>query len=771
MAIADAALVAPHQFAGPTFRITALTSRLLRLEHSPDGRFTDAPTQVVQDRDLDAAPLRVVDTERGVELFTEHVRVRFDGSFTPAGLEIDLLGNVDGGYRSRWRHGQPVTDPLGVRTNLFGTARTLDYVDGECELEPGLLSMVGHALLDDSASLELDGDAWPRPRHGTGEDLYFFGYGRDYQAALRDWFRLAGASPLLPRWALGTWWSRYHRYDEHEYLDLLDRFAAQRIPLSVAVIDMDWHVTDVDPSIGSGWTGYTWNRELFPDPPRFLTALHERGLKVSLNTHPADGIRRHEDAYERMCAALGRPADGTPLAFDIGDRAWAQAYLEQVHHPLEAEGVDFWWVDWQQGAVSSMPGLDPLWMLDHLHYLDSGRDGARPLTFSRYAGPGSHRYPVGFSGDTVVSWDSLAFQPYFTATAANIGYHWWSHDIGGHFQGGTSDELATRWLQLGVFSPITRLHSSNDEFNSKEPWRFGPEAEAIQAGLLRWRHRLVPYLYSAMWAAHTDGIAPVRPLYHDDPAAPQAYAHGTEFRFGPDLLVAPIVTPDDPVAHLGSATAWLPDGAWRDLFTGRRYAGGRTLCLHRPLDAMPVLARVGAVIPLATDPMAPLDRADALTLRVVIGADGGCTVVEDDGSAQPQRWELPVTWREDGDAGRLTVGPQQGGPTERDLTVELLGAVVEGAEPLDDALGCRIPLGRVDLAEALTCEWPLRRLANPVAADVFTILDRADIPFVTKNLVHQAVRELDVAGAVGSLDALDLPPLVRSAVIEVLTAG
>src|SRR5690606_6293892 len=112
------------------------------------------------------------------------------------------------------------------------------------------------------------------------------------------------------------------------------------------------------------------------------------------------------------------PAADLAVPFDIADREFAEAYLDVLHHPLEEQGVDFWWIDWQQGHLSSMPGVDPLWLLNHLHFLDSGRDGRRPLTFSRYAGPGSHRYPVGFSGDTVISWDSLRFQPEFTATAA-----------------------------------------------------------------------------------------------------------------------------------------------------------------------------------------------------------------------------------------------------------------------------------------------------------------------------------------------------------------
>lgn len=116
--------------------------------------------------------------------------------------------------------------------------------------------------------------------------------------------------------------------------------------------------------------------------------------------------------------------------------------------------------------------LDPLWLLNHYHYQDSCKNAEGGVILSRYAGPGSHRYPVGFSGDTIISWNSLRFQPYFTATASNIGYSWWSHDIGGHMLGDYDEELQTRWLQFGVFSPITRLHSSRSPFNSKEPWFF-----------------------------------------------------------------------------------------------------------------------------------------------------------------------------------------------------------------------------------------------------------------------------------------------------------
>ena len=230
----------------------------------------------------------------------------------------------------------------------------------------------------------------------------------------------------------------------------MDRFAAEGVPLSVAVLDMDWHQVDIDPKYGTGWTGYSWNTELFPDPRGFLADLHARGLAVSLNVHPAEGVHAHEDRTRRSpsgSASIRRPSSRSTSTRPT--REFLQAYFEELHHPLEEDGVDFWWLDWQQGGVTRIAGLDPLWLLNHFHYLDSAATGRRPLTFSRYAGVGSHRYPIGFSGDTVITWASLDFQPYFTATASNVGYGWWSHDIGGHFFGPRTTSSPTRWVQLG----------------------------------------------------------------------------------------------------------------------------------------------------------------------------------------------------------------------------------------------------------------------------------------------------------------------------------
>ena len=475
---------------GDCYRISVLTDGLIRLEYQENGHFEDRPSQMAWNRDFKPTRYRVIKTEDGIEILTKRIHLIYDEKkFSKNGLSIQVIGNLSA-YHSIWHYSEEIHD-------LKGTARTLDEVDGSTELEHGVLSRFGYSVLDDGKSMLLTEDGWVEPRCGGGEDIYFFGYGHDYLECLKDFYYLSGRSPMLPRFALGNWWSRYYKYTEESYLALMDRFEREDIPFTVAVIDMDWHLVDIDPKYGSGWTGYTWNRSLFPDPKRFLQTLHKRGMRTTLNVHPAEGVRGFEEMYPDMARALGVDWEKEdPINFDIADPAFLEAYLEYAHHPYEEMGVDFWWVDWQQGNNSKIPGLDPLWMLNHYHFLDSKREGKRPMTFSRYAGPGSHRYPVGFSGDTITTWESLDFQPYFTANASNIGYGWWSHDIGGHMRGYKDDEMEARWAQFGVFSPIMRLHSSCSEFNGKEPWRFKKESEAVMGEFLRLRHRLMPYLYT-----------------------------------------------------------------------------------------------------------------------------------------------------------------------------------------------------------------------------------------------------------------------------------
>ena len=580
-------------------RVALLTQRLLRVEK---GVFTDLPTQTVWNRNLGEVDYEV--KEEGGVLWVKTEAATFIVNTSAGKVEKIVLSD-----------GSSVTDFQSG--NLLGTARTLDMVNGSTKLQPGILSKDGASIMDDSKSLLLEQDGTILPREKCS-DLYYFAYGQNYLEQLKDFFRLTGPVPLIPKFALGNWWSRYKAYTQKEYRSLMQEFIDREIPVTVATIDMDWHWVDVVERFGKeakaikpktfeeilynlvlhGWTGYTWNTELFPDHKELLNWLHENGFYVPLNVHPSQGIRFFEDCYEAVCKRLGKDASTREVVrFDITDKAFVESYFDEVHHPLEEEGVDFWWLDWQQGKLTNVPGLDPLWALNHYHTLDHARGDKRPLILSRYAGLGSHRYPLGFSGDTFSTWESLDFQPYFTNTAANAGYTWWSHDIGGHQQGRQDDELYLRWLQYGVFSPINRLHSSNSDFMGKEPWQRSWAVEKISEDFLRLRHKMIPYMYTANYATHTQGVPICMPMYYVYNCE-EAYEARNQYIFGGQLLVCPVTTPMDKRLNLAATKVWLPEGRWTDIFNGRIYEGGQWITMYRDLDSIPVLAPAGAIVPM-----------------------------------------------------------------------------------------------------------------------------------------------------------------------------
>ena len=621
-------------------RFSVLTPFLIRVEEQRSSVFCDHPTQAVICRDFDRPALSV---RREKDLATV-------GTGT-----VTLVYS----YRKhkvlsvRTENGDLVTD--FSEGNLKGTRRTLDRTFGEVELEDGVLSRSGVAVLDDSKSLVITQDGHILPRKAKGTDRYYFIYGHRYIEAVRDYFRLTGFPPLIPRFTLGNWWSRYKAYTAQEYLDLMQRFKNEKIPLTVATIDMDWHWVDVvnkfgpdskDRKLGGspeelffnlsspGWTGYSWNTDLFPDPPAFLRILKEFGVRITMNLHPASGCKFFEDAYPAFAEFMGvDPQSGEPIRFDLTDDRFLHGYFEFLHHPHEETGVDFWWIDWQQGKKSKIPGLDPLWALNHYHACDIARDGKRPLILSRFAGAGSHRYPIGFSGDTAQTWKTLAFQPYFTANAANIGYTWWSHDIGGHHMGYRDDELYLRWIQFGVFSPILRLHSTSHAFMGKEPWNYQSYIERSAAEALRFRHRLIPYLYSMNHRTAKEGRALCEPLYYRHPDDERAYRHPNEYYFGSELLVCPITEPTDKKTTLAGTKVFLPAGRHTDLFSDRIYNGDAETELFRDVGIIPVLAKEGAIIPLSADGETNDCANPAAMELLVFRGNSSFTLYEDDGES------------------------------------------------------------------------------------------------------------------------------------------
>ena len=657
-------------FIGHGLRITFLTPRLIRVEKADT--FTDLASYTVWNRNFESGEMKISKQGKSIAVETESVIFTIKNA-KPYSVYFKDTKNTEVFSRQR---------------NLKGTRRTLDMTFGKVSLEDGFITEGGAYLLDDSASMLLDNDGHFIPRKEGSVDYYAFAYGKSPRETIRAFHKISSPTPLIPRFALGVWWSRYHAYTQKEYLDLMARFKAEDIPLTVATVDMDWHwVRDIDKKFGvkyGGWTGYSWNTELFPNYKEFFNQLKRDNLHITLNLHPADGVHSYEDMYEEMAKAVGiDPKSKAKVDFKCSSDDFWNAYFDVLHKPYEKDGVDFWWIDWQQGKKSDVQGLDPLNALNHYHYLDNAEDGRMPMILSRYAGFGSHRYPLGFSGDTAINWRVLDFQPYFTANAANAAYGWWSHDIGGHHMGYRDDDLYMRWLQFGVFSPIMRLHSTAIELLGKEPWKYRSEVYHCAKEWLTLRHRLIPYIFTMDHRAHNDGVALCEPMYYSYPENEKAYNVPNQYMFGSELMVCPITKPQHKELHMGSVEAWLPAGRWTDIFTNQSYEGENRITLFRDLNTIPVLAKEGAMIPLSADKGNKTDNPEAFEIWAFSG-NGSFTLIEDNGKTDFDEHKALTKFemKFDNDKLTFTVNAAEGDlsvlPQKRNYKVIVKDALADG---------------------------------------------------------------------------------------------
>jgi alpha-glucosidase len=625
-------------------RFTILTPQLIRMEWSADGKFEDHASLVFINRTL-PVPKFSSSVEKGwLKIETENLTLRYkqrSGKFDKRNLSIQYTLN---GKKCEWNPGVKDT------ANLKGTTRTLDGVDGSTDLEPGLLSRDGWTIVDDSERPLFDSSDWQwvQPRSaGDRQDWYFFGYGHEYKKALYNFTQIAGKIPIPPRFAFGLWWSRYWAYTDDELKELVDEFEQQGIPLDVLVVDMDWHKTfnlrwakqpKDQAGLPLGWTGYTWDSTYFPDPTGFLAWCASKGLKVPLNLHPASGIQPHEEHYPEMAKAMGiDPATKKYVPFDIVDKKFATNYMNFIIRPLERQGVNFWWLDWQQWGTTKIKGVTPTWWLNYVFFTDMERQGTdRPLLFHRWGGLGNHRYEIGFSGDVISSWESLEFESYFTPTAANVGYGYWSHDIGGHIPGVVSPEMYTRWIQFGVFSPIIRTHTTKNPAAERRIWAYPPKYASAMRNAILLRYAMVPYIYAAAREAYETGVSICRPMYYDYPENDESYDYKNQYMFGDDILVAPIATALTVDSTFAPKKIWLPDGEWIEWFTGNRFRGPAVIDRKFTLGEIPAYVKASSIIPMQPSNVRaggkPIEPT--LVLTIFPGDSGSCRVYEDQGNSQ-----------------------------------------------------------------------------------------------------------------------------------------
>ena len=302
------------------------------------------------------------------------------------------------------------------------------------------------------------------------------------------------------------------------------------------------------------------------------------------------------------------------------------------------------------------------------------------MIYHRWSGLGNHRYQVGFSGDAIITWKSLDFQPYFNHTASNVLYGYWSHDLGGHMGGidRVDPEMYTRWMQFGAMSPIMRTHSTKNIKLKKEPWVFDYDITLVLRNTVRQRYTMAPYIYSMARRAYDDAIALCRPMYYDYPKAQEAYDFRNEYMFGDQMLVSPITSP--MTGTYSVQKTWLPEGEWFELATGTLLKGGSTVERTYAIDEYPIFVKAGAVLPFYTDKVQNLQGNDEdVVVAVFPGAEGGSfSMYEDNGDDQKYATEYATTAlssRVEGNELTVTIGARKGSykdmPAQRRFSVKV----------------------------------------------------------------------------------------------------
>lgn len=538
-------------------RFTVLTPEMIRIEYSAKGIFEDQATFTVTNRRLKVPRFRKREDNTYLYIVTDKVRLKYRKSTnpvtTPASPENLTITIDNNGCESVWYPGK--SDSL----NLKGTCRTLDGSNGDnkrAEMENGLISRSGWAVIDDSwAAIRSDGgrsyalrpnadmefDWWAERSDTDALDIYYLGYGNDYKKAISDYTKIAGKIPLPPDYVFGYWYSKYSAYSADDYRRIMSEIKDNKIPADVMILDMDWHWNVGNGQSGDkgGWTGWSWNTNLIPNPKGLLRDIHDNNFKIALNLHPADGINKNESPV--YFAAMNSELNGKYLNDKKDNISWSidytdftKSFFKNIIRNHESEGVDFWWIDWQQHLTSNDTyGLSETFWCNHIFFNDMvrKRTDRRPVIFHRWGGLGSHRYQIGFSGDALINFQTLGFQPYFTATASNVGYGYWGHDLGGHAFTDESivndPELVLRWIQFGVFTPIFRTHATNDARIERRIWKFDNFPTMLEA--VRLRYSLFPYLYTMARKAYDTGISVCRPLYYEYPESEEAYVYENEY--------------------------------------------------------------------------------------------------------------------------------------------------------------------------------------------------------------------------------------------------
>lgn len=485
---------------------------------------------------------------------------------------------------------------------------------------------------------------------------YYFIQGPGLKDVISSYTGLTGRMPLPPLWSLGFHQSRYSYCPEQQVREVADTFRAKDIPCDV--LHLDIHYMD-------GYRVFTWDGQSFPEPVRMIAELEEKGFKIVNIIDP--GVKKDSEypVYREgihkglFCKRItgevyhGKVWPGE-AAYPDFSKEETRFWWGECHRAFLEAGVSGIWNDMNEPADESDTETPYHTVPDELIMDNDGHPRSfkkyhnlyallmcrstyegfqrlnpdeRYFLLTRSAYAGIQRYAAVWTGDNCSWWEHLATSMPMFMNMGLSGIPFIGADVGG-FAEDCSAELFARWIQLGIFTPLFRVHSAIGTIH-QEPWRFGPEAEDIARKYIKLRYQLLPYIYNEFYKASQTGLPVIRPLVLEFPDDENVHQLSDQFLFGEDIMVAPIYRP-----ATFKRCVYLPVGVWYDYWSGERYEGGNCILADAPLDKIPMFVRGGAIIPQGP-PMNYVGEVtvDPLTLMIYTGSSGKLVLYEDDGSS------------------------------------------------------------------------------------------------------------------------------------------
>ena len=587
---------------GKKYRFTVLSPRLIRLEYNKEGIFEDRPTSRVINRKFPRTQYAITESDTLVQIDTGVFTLTYvkDSELKTGGLGSNIKAVING-TKIEWQMNNPEVK------NMRSINYSIDSIKDKIVLDRGLYSLDWFCVLDDSKSLILDSNDVFVERPIGSRDLYLFMYNKDFDGCLNDYFTLTGYPSLIPRYALGAWWYKNDNYTSNDIIELFNNFNRDNIPISIFMLGDYWHNKD---------NNYTPSIDL----RSISTYLSSRGVRLGLTINPTSDIVNGSNEHNIINNYINvDKLNFVPLSNDkIG------LYFNLFINNLESLGVNIFSIDYN----NSLDRIN-LWKFNHYHYGRNEVRNQRGLILSRNPGFASHRYPIMWSGKTLVNWTTLNLLPRYNLQGYNIGVSFIAHPIGGYRGGIEEDELYLRYIQFACFSPIFLLASEGGKYYKREPWKWNSIIENHIVSYMNLRYKLIPYLYSESYNYHKTGHGIIKPFYYEYPRVMDEPLYQNQYFLGRNFFVAPITVRKNNVINRVMKKVFVPKGIWFDFLQGKKYNGNKTYNNFYRDEDYPVFVKAGSIIPMSSN--IKEDVPSTLELNIYPLDNGEYNLYEDDG--------------------------------------------------------------------------------------------------------------------------------------------